>query len=554
MYYVPAFDEEVGFSLRDYQAEAVEAVDRGFEEGKHRQLVIHATGTGKGSLVAFWAQRAYQQRKKLLFLAHRDSLIEQTANRIREQGQVDVAIEKGKEYACPTAHVVCASVQTLQAEHRLTGFSPDHFDVIIADESHRSMADTWMRILNYFHFGRDSLNEGWTMPTGEKPYERHASVIGLTATPDLPGEVQLGDWYQHIAHKYDLLDAVRDGWLVGPKCKSVPLKVDLRGLKAKRTINGSDISDHDLSQILYPILGELANQTANLASDRKTIAFLPSIDCAKIFAERCRQAGLWATHASGVEPEGLEVFRSQGRGSVLANAQLVVEGVDLPDVDCVAMYRGTKSRIYYSQAAGRASRPLKGLLDGISDPEERRQAIARSAKKEFLILDPLWVSDRLQLVKPYSLVAKSAAHEHLMEKSQEPDLEKAAREAERDLVKSLEKEAKKHRNKQSRIIDPLTYAVSLGEEILSSYEPNSALATKPAAEHQVKFLLNNGLGTPKTMGQADFLIQRVMDRERLGLATPRQLTLLRQIGLPEEEAVRVTKKKAGWIIGVKFRR
>lgn len=542
------------FAPRHYQTATVTALNQGWAEGFTRQLVVWATGTGKGSLAAMLAEDIVRAGKKMLFFAHRESLIRQTAKRIAEHGGVEVEIEMAGERASLHAQVVCASIQTLQSTNRLTGFPDDHFDLVVIDESHHSVADGYVKVMNYFHYGAESLTEGWQVPLRGTPYKAKCRIVGLTATPDIQGKKSLGDIYQKAVPPYDLLAAVKDGYLVRPISMSIPLKVDLRGLKATRTSHGSDISDGALSERLAPVLMELAAQVAAMAKDRKTVVFVPSVECAKIMDKHLREEGMDSSFVSGACPDAmdkLEAFRAKGRGSVIANALMITEGVDIPDVSCVVIARATKARGFYTQMCGRASRPLPGLIDHLLTAEERRAAILASAKPNFLILDPLWVSDRLNLVQPYFLVTSNPQKAKLMEDAAGAvnDLAEMEITAERDLLDALAKEAKKHSKKKARTIDPLTYASLTESPDIASYQPKSEWDALKPDPGQIAYMEKRGLGAVDTRGLAELIILRDIEREKMNLATPKQMQFLTRLGFSDHDAAAMTKGKAGAIIG-----
>ncbi len=545
-------DAPPAFRLRPYQIEADERVEAGWSSVS-RQLVIHATGTGKGSLCAHWAKKTAERGRRMLFLAHRESLVRQTAERIAEQAGVDVEIEMAGEHASLSAPVVCASVQSLSTTNRLLGFPADHFSLITADEAHHNLSNTHQRTLNYFHFGESSLAEDWKMPVPGTLYDSHARVIGLTATPDIGGKKELGIWYDKIAHEFNLLDAVREGWLVRPILKAVPLEIDLRGLTAKRTSHGSDISDSELSERLYPVIDALAKHTADMVPDKKTVAFLPSIRCADLFAQAVTKYGLRGILISSKSEDSqavLDEFRKAGPGTVLVNCALVTEGVDIPDVSCVAMYRATKSRAFYCQCVGRASRPEKGLVDRFETAPERLAAIAASSKSEFWILDPTWRHETLQLVQAYDLVASRPEVAKILADKGVTDLVAEEAQAERDYVALLEKEMKKHANKKARVIDPLFFAVALSDASFANYLPETAWESLPPIKDQLKFISEQGIDSSKvsSRGLANKIIGKIVDRVKMNLCSPKQLTFLIQLGIPEEKAALFTKGQAGAII------
>ena len=534
------------FALRDYQVNAHKAVHEGWQMYS-RQLVAAATGTGKTTLFAAIAADEWTRKGRTLILENRDALVRQTAKRIKEETGVECEIEMADMHASINAPIVIASVPTLCRDKRLTGFPDNHFSLVITDEAHHSLANSYTKILSYFHYGYESSAEGWIAPP-DGTYQPKARILGVTATPELSSKRTLGEAYQTIAFSYPLISAVRDGWLVPPITKNIPLKIDIRGLRPGRTPNGSDFKMDDLSERLVPVLEALAEQICQIASNEKTMAFVPSVECARILADAISRHGLKGIFVSGDcldVDEKTETYRKAGRGTVLCNCALYVEGADFPDTSCVVVARATKSTGFYRQMIGRGTRVLPGIVDGLPTPELRRAAIAASSKPTLLILDPLWVSDRIDLCDAYDLFTDKPEIKERMKKLGQPS-EDAARQAERDLIKSLEKEARKHARKQARVIDPLQWSVMVGDEALADFHPADNWESDAPTEGQISFLKKQGIDTEKIKykGLAHKLIGRVVSRVNMGLATGRQLSLMRQLGLDEHTCSTLTMKEA----------
>lgn len=535
------------FKLRDYQLACIDSVRAGWEKYS-RQLIDAATGTGKTTMFAAIAAEEWSKGKRTLVLENRDALVWQTAQRITNETGIEADVEKAENIASPSAPIVVASVQTLCRESRLTGFADDHFGLVITDECHHSLARSYEKVLGYFHYGAESLVDGWEPPSPEVPYPYHARILGVTATPDLGNRRSLGEFYQHIAYQYQLLQAVADGWLVRPVMKNIPLKIDIRGLRPSRTPNGSDFTAAELSERLVPVLEALAEQIATMAFDRKSIAFVPSIECARILAAACCRKGLKGIFVSGEcldVDEKTDDFRKSGPGTILCNAALYVEGADFPDINCVVCARATKSKGFYRQQVGRGTRVLPGVVDGLPTAELRKLAIAQSAKPDLLVLDPLWVSDRIDLCDAYDLYTTKPEVKERLKEQGDPTPEKAL-EAERDFIKALEKEARKHARKKARTIDPLAHAVALGDAALTSWVPETTADMRPPTMGQLDFLRRHGVATEniKHAGFAHKLIGRVLSRIKLGLATPKQLSLMAQLGLSETYCATLTIPQA----------
>ena len=541
-----------GMGLRDYQVKALEAIEGAWKDYR-RIMVEMCTGAGKTILFSKLTEREVKRGGRVLILAHSEELIGQAADKLKRATGLDCEREKADEYASTTARVVVASIQTLSKDARLMAFPPGHFSLVIVDETHRILAKSYLKVVYYFHFGAESLNEDWIMPGPGESYNPLCRLLGVTATADRGDRRNLGQIFESCVFTYGLIDACRDGYLVRPLVKTLPLKIDLKGIRTR----GNDFDAQEISERLSPLLREIARQIAVEARHLKTIIFLPSIDSAQRLAEACAAEGLNSNFVSGACPdrtEKMDAFKAAGRGSIMCNAMLLVEGVDIPDISCVCMLRPTKIRGLFVQATGRGTRTLPGTIDGLNTKEERLAAIAASAKPSLLILDFLWLSDRLDLVKPVDLVAGRADLKEKMSELQDEqaaaagitDLLSLEEVATRDLLKSLERAAKANANKAARVVDPLLWAVDLGDIKLASYEPESDRERRPPTPGQIEFLRKQHFDVEKikNFGMANKVLTTLMSRFKLRLASPAQLHFLHQLGLPAEQASMLTAAEA----------
>lgn len=540
-----------GMRPRDYQIRQFQAVKEGWATYS-RQLGVGATGTGKTVLFSMVTADEVKAGGRVLIVAHTEELLDQAADKLNLATGLKSEREKAEEFASLGADIVIASIQTLAKTDRLMAFPVGHFTLMIVDEAHRSLARSYLKVMNYFHFGEQSLDDSWVMPAPGEAYKPRCRILGVTATADRGDRRSLGQFYQHAAFEYGLIDACRDGYLVRPIVHNIPLQggpIDIRGVHTR----GNDLDAGEVAERLTPLLREIACHLAVEAAERKTIVFLPSIDAARRLSEACQAAGLPASFVSGACPDRAEKvakFRIAPQGTVICNAMVLTEGFDAPDVSCVCVLRPTKIRSLFVQCAGRASRPLPGLIDGLATKEERLAAIAASSKPNMMILDFLWLSDRLDLVKPVDLVATRADMVDRMQALASPtasydllDLEGVAT---RDLLKSLEAAARKNANKAARVLDPLAWAVDLGDERLATWEPETEFDRRAPTQGQLEFLRRQRIDADKVryFGQAQALIGRIMSRYKAKLATPHQLHFLHQLGLPADKASLLTETEA----------
>jgi superfamily II DNA or RNA helicase len=547
------FGEPV-FKLRGHQPQWLENIDADLKT-YCRVLAVAPGGVGKTTLFAALGHRFHTRGLKTLVLANRERLAGQTAKRIRAETGLEVDLEMAEHHASPFAPIVVASIQTLGRINRLTGFSDSHFGLVVPDEAHFSTSPTWQRVMNYFHYGAESLQDEWMRPP-DGTYTPKCRIAGFTATPDIGERKSLAEYYQPVERdgqrqwsvNYSYLEAVRDGWLVKPIQKCIPVKIDMRKYRAGGTSHGTDFKDADVSAALIPVIEELADQIVQHASDRKTMAFLPSVECARMMTDALGRRGLNAIFVSGECDDAdakADAFSAAGPGTVLSNAQIYGFGVDFPDVNCIAWFRATLSKAFYVQGIYRGTRVLPGIIDGLETAEERRAAIAVSPKNSVLILDPLFVSDRIDLCDSYDLFTDDAQVKKKM-KSLGPPSEETAQEAERDFVKALNKAAKKAERKAARVINPLAWAMSLGDAALKDYVPQSGWESAPPTTGQIEFIRRQGMATDgiTSKGLASKIIGRLMTRIKLQLATPSQLDFLRKLGYDDQQCATLTMREA----------
>lgn len=113
--------------LRPYQREAREAVEREWEQGRHRTLLVLPTGCGKTIVFAKITEDRVRAGDRVLILAHRGELLEQASDKIGKATGLGCATEKAEESRLGSwFRVVVGSVQTLMRSQRLAQFDPHY--------------------------------------------------------------------------------------------------------------------------------------------------------------------------------------------------------------------------------------------------------------------------------------------------------------------------------------------------------------------------------------------------------------------------------------------
>jgi superfamily II DNA or RNA helicase len=174
------------------QIEALKNLKNLREDKKNKALIISATGTGKTYLSAFDA-KAFKP-KKLLFVVHRLTIAKDSLKTFRRVFGKDKTMglysgEK-RELECD---FVFSTIQTISKSTHLENFSKTHFDYIIIDETHRSGADSYLRLIDYF----------------EPKF-----LLGMTATPERTDGNDIFQLFDHnIAYEIRLNRAMEEEML-----------------------------------------------------------------------------------------------------------------------------------------------------------------------------------------------------------------------------------------------------------------------------------------------------------------------------------------------------
>lgn len=354
--------------LRAYQVDALTRVEAAEARGVRRQLGVAATGLGKTIMFCALAQR---RGGRTLILAHRDELVNQAVEKVREVWPgVDVGIVKGTEDNV-RAQVVVASVQTLARSsrmERLTGAwsgssllndPVDPFDLVVVDEAHHAAADSYRRILDALRAGAPAE------PIPDFPeFDVDGAppgplLLGVTATPDRGDGHGLDDLFDEISFSYDILWGIRSGYLADIRGLAVKVEnLNLASVKVSRGDYQAGAAGQALEDANAPEL--IAKAIQEQAAGRRTLVFTPTVATASLVVEAVQHRGINAAWVSGETPidDRRRILRDFESGAidVVANCMVLTEGYDNPRVDCIVVARPTKSRALYTQMIGRGTR------------------------------------------------------------------------------------------------------------------------------------------------------------------------------------------------------
>ncbi|GGK27716.1 DEAD/DEAH box helicase [Yeosuana aromativorans] len=209
------FQDESGRSPRYYQQIAINRTVEAVAKKQDRILLVMATGTGKTYTAFQIIYRLWKSgvKKRILFLADRTALIDQTARGDFRHFKDAMTIIKHKQI--DTAYNIYLALYQGLSDSKSTDaykqFSPDFFDLVIIDECHRGSAkedSKWREILAYFN---------------------KATHIGLTATPKETTEVSNIEYFGDPIYTYSLKQGIDDGFLAPYKVVKITLDIDAEG-------------------------------------------------------------------------------------------------------------------------------------------------------------------------------------------------------------------------------------------------------------------------------------------------------------------------------------
>ena len=339
--------------LRPYQRSAAQAALSALRQGSNPALQL-ATGTGKSLIIAEIAHHLHGKAGRTWVLSHAQQLIGQNADTFTSYTGLPAGIVcsglNRTDYNLP---VTFATIQSMVSPGMRGDLPPP--DLIIVDEAHRVPHKTgeqgqYERLLSHYPGARR---------------------IAMTATPWrtddglIYGAPGAGFWFDRLAYRYTVPEAVRDGWLsplVGVETEE-QLTLDEEPLSGDFIM--ADVGERQTSAWLKGV----AESIAKLGSNRKHIAvYCPNLTAAARAAGAIARATGWTTGilsggmAKEARQDALQRFRS-GRIRVLCSVDTITTGFDFPALDCLVCLRPTMASNLWVQIMGRGTRLSPGKVN-----------------------------------------------------------------------------------------------------------------------------------------------------------------------------------------------
>ncbi|MDQ8186811.1 EcoAI/FtnUII family type I restriction enzme subunit R [Pelagicoccus sp. SDUM812002] len=339
------------------------------DEGDNRHLLVMATGTGKTYTAFQIIYRLWKSglKKRILFLADRTALIDQTARGDFRHFKEAMTVIKHKQI--DTAYNIYLALYQGLSDNNDTDaykqFSPDFFDLVVIDECHRGSArenSKWREILDYFS---------------------NASHVGLTATPKETEEVSSSEYFGDPLYTYSLKQGIEDGFLAPYKVVKVTLDIDAEGWRPPagfKDKDGEEVEDRiynrtdfDKNIVVEERRQAVAKKITEFlkGSDRfsKTIVFCTDIEHAEGMRAELANANqdlvsqnskyiMQITGDNAIGKAHLDAFTSPSeRYPVIATtSKLMTTGVDAQTCKLIVLDSEIKSMTEFKQIIGRGTR------------------------------------------------------------------------------------------------------------------------------------------------------------------------------------------------------
>lgn len=213
-------------------------------------------------------------------------------------------------------------------------------DIIIIDEAHHSTSKTYINLIHKYNM---------------------CVIIGLTATPTRLNGKPLGDIYNVMINEITAKELIKQQYLSDYDYYAPTLNIDFN--KSKIIAGDYNTSDIDFLMNKSKVYGDIINTYIKMAHNKKTIVYCTSIKYSLKIEKLFQEHGFVAKQFDGTTPKTerdviVDDFKNN-KIQILINVDLIGEGFDVPDCDCVVLLRPTQSLTLFIQQSTRCLRPNK---------------------------------------------------------------------------------------------------------------------------------------------------------------------------------------------------
>lgn len=361
--------------LYEHQLEALDVLKKMDQHPSFKSILVIPTGGGKTLTACWWLLNgALNKRKKVLWLAHRQLLLEQAVKAFELNAYADVMTER-LEFSYRVISGVHQSATMIKPTDDLLIVSKDSLVknikqlnrwlkqekelYVVVDEAHHASAPTYEKILNYL-----------------KQKVPNLKLLGLTATPFRSDARHLSDIFpDDIAYKVDLTDLIKRGILSLPHFEECQTDLVLNLTKEEQQrLEFEDWIPTDIAikMAKHKLRNALIVKQYNYQKYGQTIVFainrIHAVVLKTLFEKAGVKCGLIISRETddvlemkqfGLENKATIKAYQLGEIHVLINVNILTEGVDLPQTQSVFLTRPTTSAALMTQMIGRALRGSK---------------------------------------------------------------------------------------------------------------------------------------------------------------------------------------------------
>lgn len=331
--------EQILLQPNSMQLEFIQKLNEIRAMGKHRALLISATGTGKTYAAAFALREI--NPKRALFIVHREQILRKAIESFKNVfGDTKTFGLYSGNFHETDRDFVFATMQTMASHYE--DFPREEFQVIVVDEAHRTGAESYQKMMKYFN------PELW---------------IGMTASPDRTDKFDVYAAFDHnIAHEIRLQEAMRLNLLCPFHYYGIT-DIFVDGEEKEKRDFAKLVCDDRVDYII-----EKAEYFSHSGRRIKGLAFCSSIEEAKELSKKFNERGYKTIALSGADSQDareeaverlekdFEVDCANDRLDYIFTVDIFNEGIDIPQVNQILMLRPTESPIIFVQQLGRGLR------------------------------------------------------------------------------------------------------------------------------------------------------------------------------------------------------
>jgi type I restriction enzyme R subunit len=343
--------------VRDYQQNAMSALDHAFTLGKRRFLIELPTGTGKTDLVCLYLKRFFAARwcERVLILVDREQLAEQMLGSVQDilSDHSSYWLRSGMQRQ--EQQITVALMQTMVGQR--TDYTAGYFDVVITDECHRSIFGAWQPALTHF----DAIH------------------IGLTATPAAYVDRNTFEFFQCKDGKpdfsYPIQEAFEKGYLspyvfAEGVTELIAEGAEVDGEEYDPSAFEREWTNEKTNRLMMEEFDRLAHENYLISAPYQKEAPGKAI----VFAITKHHAARLCLYLNELHPEhqgryaeiitsdipdasdAIRRFRKETLPMVGVSVNMLDTGFDLREVLHLVMARRVRSPILYQQMRGRGTR------------------------------------------------------------------------------------------------------------------------------------------------------------------------------------------------------